>query len=196
MKINKIQLSLLNFITIFWIVTAISPLYREDWLMENIMFFVFFITLLLTYKKFQFSDLSYFLITIFFTLHLTGAHYTYAEVPLGFWFQHAFDLSRNHFDRLIHFAFGLLITYPTYELLSRTSQIKKILKLYLVLNIITAWSSFFEIIEWLFVLKISPELREAYLGMQGDIWDAQKDIGIAMLGAIIALTIIYFSKKA
>lgn len=196
MKLNKIHFSLLTFIIIFWIITAISPLNRYDWLMENILFIVFFFGLLFTYKKFQFSDISYFLITLFFTLHLTGAHYTYSEVPLGFWLRDVFDLSRNHFDRIVHFAFGLLLTYPTYELLSRTSKINDSLKIYLVLNIMTAWSSFFEIIEWLFVLKISPELREAYLGMQGDIWDAQKDIGLGMLGAIISLTIIFFRKKS
>lgn len=194
MKINHIIL--LSFIIIFWVITAINPLNRYDWLMENILFIIFFLGLLFTYKKFKFSDISYFLITLFFTLHLTGAHYTYSEVPLGYFLRDAFDLSRNHFDRIVHFAFGLLLTYPTYELLERKSQIKKGLIAYLVLNIITAWSAFFEIIEWLFVLKVSPELREAYLGMQGDIWDAQKDIGLAMLGAIITLTIIFFRKKS
>ena len=80
--------------------------------MENILAIALILTLVVTYRTFPFSHLSYVLITIFMTLHAIGAHYTYSEVPLGFWLKDVLGLRRNHFDRLVHFAFGLLLAYP------------------------------------------------------------------------------------
>lgn len=171
----------------FFALTAINPLNPYDWLMENILTLTFFIILAATYKKFRFSDFSYFLITIFFTLHMIGAHYTYSEVPLGFYLKDAFNLSRNHFDRLVHFSFGLLITYPLHEILVRKIALKKFWKFYLPLNLTFAAGSFFELIEWLFVQLVNPDLGAAYLGLQGDIWDAQKDMLLVLCGSLMAL---------
>lgn len=192
---QKIHLILLSWITIFWIATAISPIDRHDWLMENILFFVFLTVLIVSYRIFQFSLRSYILITIFLTLHLIGAHYTYAKVPFGFYLSEIFDLNRNHFDRIVHFSFGLLLTYPIREILLRSAKLKGFFSYYLPIDVVLAFSGFFEIIECLVALLVSPELGDAYLGTQGDIWDAQKDMAIATLGSVVAMLITFTSKK-
>jgi putative membrane protein len=174
---------------------AISPIDRHDWLMENILFFVFFTVLITTHKFFQFSTISYLLITIFFTLHLTGAHYTYSKVPFGFYLSELFDLQRNHFDRIVHFSFGLLLTYPIRELLIRYTKLNTFFSYYLPIDIILTCSAFFEILEWLFVLGVNPELGDAYLGTQGDIWDAQKDMALAAVGSVVAMGVVYLGRR-
>lgn len=174
---------------------AISPINRHDWFMENILFFISFAILSFTYSKFQFSNISYLLITSFFTIHLIGAHYTYSEVPLGFYLQEILYFERNHFDRIAHFTFGLLLTYPFQELLIRLKSSKGLISLLLSINIILAFSGLFEIIEWLFVMAVNPELGAAYLGTQGDVWDAQKDMAIAVFGSILAASIMMICNK-
>ncbi len=128
---NKIVSALLVWIISFWVLMAISPLDRHDWLMENILFFIFFTALVGTYRLFQFSTKSYVLISVFLTLHLTGAHYTYAKVPFGFYVSEILDPSRNHFDRIVHFSFGLLLTYPIRELLIRFAKLRGFFSYYL-----------------------------------------------------------------
>lgn len=192
---NKAQLALLFWIVSFWVITAISPLNRYDWLMENILFFVFFGILVATYRIFQFSFFSYFLITIFFTLHLIGAHYTYSEVPFGFSLSESFNFNRNHFDRIVHFLYGILLTYPVYELLVRHLNIRGFYSYFLPLNVIVASSATFEIIETLFVLMVKPDLGEAYLGTQGDVWDAQKDMALAFAGSLLVIVLIWMMKR-
>lgn len=170
---------------------AIAPLDRHDWMMENILFFVFFVVLTSSYRLFQFSLKSYALITIFLTLHLTGAHYTYSKVPFGFYLSEVFDITRNHFDRIVHFSFGLLLTYPIRELLIRFAKLRGFFSYYLPVDVVLACSAFFEILEWLLVLSVNPELGDAYLGTQGDIWDAQKDMALAMIGSVLVMVVTY-----
>ncbi len=192
---NKIQISLLIWIIFFWIAMAIKPLFRDDWMMENILFIISFATLIFTYKKFTFSNRSYILITIFLTLHLIGAHYTYSKVPLGNLAMDYFNFTRNHFDRVAHLAFGLLIAYPLHELLLRKTNPGKFLSYFLPINIILAWGAFFEIVEWLFAANAYPELAQGYLGLQGDFWDAQQDMLIALIGAMLAMFTTFLIKK-
>ena len=171
----------------FWIWMAIAPLSRADWLLENILVFVTVPVLVLTYRRFPLSDLSYVLIVAFLVLHAVGAHYTYAKVPFGFWLQDALDLSRNHFDRIVHFAFGLLLAYPIREIFLRIVQVRGFWAYYLPFDVTLAFSAFFEILESWIARLTSPELGDAYLGTQGDIWDAQKDMTLAMMGATICM---------
>ena len=96
-------------LVVLWVITAIKPLYPRDWLIENLLVFVSAAVLIYTYPRFRFSKLSYALFTLFLSLHLVGAHYTYSETPAGFWMQTLFNLERNHYDRIVHFGFGLLI---------------------------------------------------------------------------------------
>jgi len=175
---------------IYWGGMAINPFDRFDWLLENLLVFIYGALLVLTYQRFTFSNLSYGLFTLFMTLHLTGAHYTYAETPFGFWLMEWLDLSRNHFDRLVHFAYGLLCAHPLYELLRRLAHTSRRWSGFFTVTMVIGFSGFYEVIEMLVAMVVSPELGQAYLGTQGDNWDAQKDMGLALLGAIIAVAII------
>jgi putative membrane protein len=159
---------------------------RGDWFLENLLVFVAMAVLLLTYPRFQFSNLTYAMIALFLAFHAVGAHYTYAKVPAGFWIQDWLDLSRNHFDRAIHFGFGILFVYPLQELFKRAAEARATWVPWLAVATITASSSFFEILEAIIAQIVHPDLGAAYLGTQGDIWDAQKDMVAAIIGGILA----------
>jgi putative membrane protein len=193
---HPVRAGLLVWYVVLWIAMAISPLDRADWLIENLLAFAFIALLVVTYRSFPLSDTAYVLITIFMTLHAVGAHYTYAKVPLGYWLEHAFHLNRNHFDRLVHFAFGLLMTYPFREVMLRMAHVKGWWSYVIPVNIGLAFSGLFEIIESWVARIVSPELGDAYLGTQGDIWDSQKDMTAALAGAILCMLIVAAVEKA
>jgi len=172
---------------VWWIITAINPLYPQDWLIENLLVFLYGGLLVFTYRRFQFSNISYALFTLFLSLHLLGAHYTYTETPVGFWLQALFDFERNHYDRIVHFSFGLLLAYPMHEILMRLSGVSRAWSYFLTVNCILAFSAFYELLEAITATIVSPELGTAYMGTQGDEWDAQKDIFLALMGAIVAM---------
>jgi len=170
---NRLLQGLVLWLGIFWIVTALGPLDRRDWFLENLLVFTYAAVLILSYRKFTFSNLSYGLFTVFLSLHLIGAHYTYSEVPFGYWLQQALDLSRNHYDRIVHFAYGLLIAYPFREILLRAARVSMHWSYFLSVTAVLAFSAFFEILEAIVAIIVSPELGAKYLGTQGDEWDAQ-----------------------
>ena len=180
----------------FWIALAIHPLDRSDWLLENLLIFISVIVLAFSYRKFRFSNLSYALIVVFLAFHTIGAHYTYAKVPAGFWMQDWLHLNRNHYDRVIHFSFGFLLLYPMRELLVRSVHAGKQWGTWLAVAALAALSSFFEIIEAVVAQIVRPDLGAAYLGTQGDIWDAQKDMGAAFAGAVTSALAIVLLKRA
>jgi putative membrane protein len=182
---------MVGWLLLYWIVTAISPFNRLDWFLENLLVFFYCGLLSATYRRFTFSNRSYGLFVLFLTLHLTGAHYTYAETPVGYWLMEWLDLSRNHFDRVAHFAYGLLCGYPLFELLQRRACRNRHWAGFLAVTMIIGFSAFFEVVESIIAVIVSPELGAAYLGIQGDEWDAQKDMGLALLGAIVAITITF-----
>jgi putative membrane protein len=186
---NRPLQGMLLWLVLLWVITAIDPRYPRDWLLENLLVFFYGFLLLVTYRRFAFSNLSYALFTVFLSLHLIGAHYTYAETPPGFWIQELFDLQRNHYDRIVHFSFGLLIAYPFRELLLRAAGLRVSWSYLLSVTVVLAFSNFYEIIEAITAEVVSPDLGTAYLGTQGDIWDAQKDAFVAFIGSIIAMTI-------
>src|SRR5256885_2563543 len=101
---NRLQQGLGLWYLFFWAMTGISPVDRQDWLLENFLVLVFSSLLIATYRRFPLSDLSYVLIAIYLTLHSIGAHYTYPQVPIGQWAKDMFHLNRNHFDRVVHFS--------------------------------------------------------------------------------------------
>lgn len=181
---------------VLWIVTAIAPLFPRDWLLENLLVFAYAALLVLTYKRFAFSNFSYGLFTLFMSLHLVGAHYTYAEVPFGFWLQDALDLRRNHYDRIVHFSFGLLIAVPFREILLRAAGLRRSWSYLMPVVIVLGFSGFYECLEAVTAMIVSPELGLAYLGTQGDELDAQKDTLLAMSGAICAMLLTWLASRA
>jgi len=174
-------------LVLFWLVTAIEPFNRRDWFLENLLVFFYGGLLLVTYHRFRFSVRSYLLFTVFMSLHLVGAHYTYAEVPLGFWLQDALGLARNHYDRIVHFSFGLLLAYPLREWLLRVTGLRRGWSYFMTVALVMAFSGFYEVMEGMVAMIVSPELGAAYLGTQGDEWDAQEDSFLAFSGAVVAM---------
>ena len=177
---------------VLWAALAIAPVDRRDWLLENILPVLLLGLLVVTYRRFRFSDRAYVLIALFMALHAVGAHYTYEHVPAGDWMQQALGLQRNHFDRLAHAAFGLLLTYPLRELFVRLAHLRGFWSHYFALTTVVAFSGLFEILEAWVAQVVSPELGALYLGTQGDIWDAQQDMAAVLAGALLctALTIL------
>ena len=195
-RANRPLQLLVLWLVALWVATAIGPLHPRDWLLENLLVFVYSALLVATYRRFRFSNLSYTLFTMFLSLHLVGAHYTYSETPLGFWLQVLFDLERNQYDRIVHFSFGLLIAYPFREILVRQAGIKDSWSYFLAVNGILAFSAFYEILEGIIAMLVSPELGSAYLGTQGDEWDAQKDSFLAFSGAVVAMLVTWLAVSA
>jgi len=169
-----------------WIALAIRPKYPSDWLLENLLVFALVGALVATWRRFRFSDFSYFLIALFLSLHAYGAHYTYSEAELGYRMEELFGWSRNHYDRIVHFSFGLLLTYPVREIVQRTLRGRVFWRWLLPLMIVLSMSAGYEIVESWVARAVSPELGTAYLGTQGDQWDSQKDMALAGAGAILA----------
>jgi putative membrane protein len=180
----------------FWIALAIRPVDRGDWLLENLLIFITVAVLGGTYGRFKFSNTSYLLILIFLAFHTIGAHYTYAKVPIGFWARDWLHLDRNHYDRVIHFSFGFLFLYPMRELLIRSAHAHKTWAIWLAVAALCALSSFFEIVEAVVAQIVAPDLGTAYLGTQGDIWDAQKDMGAAFVGAVAAAICLWLVSRS
>ena len=177
--------------------SAIEPYDRHDWLLENALVFLFVVFFALTYKRFTLSRISMTLIFLFLCLHELGAHYTYAKVPYDTWTQAIFGNSlnsilgweRNHFDRLVHFSYGFLLAYPVREIYLRIAYVKGFWGYFLPLDITMSTSMIYELIEWGAAEIFGGDLGVAYLGTQGDVWDAQKDMLLASIGAAIAMII-------
>lgn len=186
---NRLLQGLAALFAIVWVVGAIAPFNRFDWFLENLLVFMTVGLLAYFYRTRPLSDMSYTLITIFLVFHTMGAHYTYSEAPLGFWLQDALSLERNHFDRIIHFGFGVLIFYPVREALLRYSDAGLRLSGFAAFTVIATLSAGYEIIEWIVAVIVSPEASMAYLGTQGDAFDAQKDSALAIAGASLGLVL-------
>lgn len=181
---------------LLWIFLAISPKYRGVWVVENVLSVLFITFLIITYKKFRFSNLSYTLFFIFFVLHTLGSHFTYTNMPLFNWIKDLFDLSRNHYDRLVHFLFGLMFFIPCYEFISEKLKIKYFWGYLLAFLAITALKGIYEVVEFAYVLITRNEIIGAYfLGMQGDQWDAQKDLAWGLFGSAAAWFILWLKTK-
>jgi putative membrane protein len=178
---NKILLSL-GLLAL--IISGIHPFDRITWLLEIMPILLGVPILILTYRKFPLTHLVYRLIFLHALILMLGGHYTYAKVPLGFWAQELFDLSRNHYDRVGHLAQGFIPAILTREiLLRRTPLTRGGWLFFLVTAVCLAISACYEFIEWWAAL-IGGEAAESFLGTQGDVWDTQWDMFLAMVGAI------------
>ena len=179
-----------------WVALAIAPNYRSDWLLENTLVFVGVPALAWGYRRLRLSNSSYLLVFAFLVLHEIGAHYTYAEVPYDRWIRtltgasldQALGFSRNHYDRLVHFLYGLLLTPAIGELVqARSRPTPGLWRAFLPWSVVLASSAFFELVEWAAAVLFGGPLGVAYLGTQGDVWDAQQDMLLAGLGSLLAV---------
>jgi len=193
-KNRWIQLFLLIFFSV-WTSTLIGTSNLSNWILENGLVFFFLGFLAITYRRYRFSDLSYLLICVYLCLHVYGSKYTYAENPFGYWLQDVLHTSRNHYDRIVHFSFGFLLAYPMRETFISWLKFPVWVGWALPIEITLSISGLYELIEWAVADILFPAQGGDYLGSQGDIWDAQKDMFLATLGAILATTIVSVAKK-
>ncbi len=191
----RYRLVLCGLFLLVWGLLAISPVDRHDWALENILAVLFAVALAASFRYLPLSRISYTLIFVYLCLHSLGAHYTYSNVPYNDWFAALFgtpldDLMgwrRNHYDRLVHFGYGLLLAYPIRELFLRIADVRGFWGYFLPLDVTMSTSMLFELLEWAVVEIVASDLGATYLGLQGDQWDFHKDMGLATLGALIAM---------
>ncbi len=171
--------------------SGLWPKGRLNWLMETLPAMVGGAFLVVTYRRFRFSTVSYSLAWFFAIILMIGGHYTYSEVPIGNWFRDAFGLSRNHFDRLGHVFQGVIPAIFARELLLRTSPLRPGKWLFTVcVALALAISAAYELFEWQYAVIFGGQQADDFLGSQGDIWDAQKDMFMALCGAVASLLLL------
>lgn len=188
--------SLTAVFAVLWVALAFNPHSRGAWLLENALLAAGVAVLVVTYRWLPLSRLSYTFIFLFLCLHAIGAHYTYSLVPYDKWFEALTGASlnalmgweRNHFDRLVHFCYGLLLAYPIREGFLRVVEVRGFWGYFLPLDLTLSTSALYELIEWAAAMNFGGDLGMDYLGTQGDIWDAHKDMTLAALGATITMT--------
>ncbi len=194
-KKNKLLWLLLLSFAAIWINTLVGTTDLNNWMIENTLTVLFLVFIVTTFKKYQFSDLSYLLMCIYLCLHVYGSKYTYAENNFGYWLKEYTHSSRNHYDRIVHFSFGFLLAYPMRELFLKWLKYPKLVAWILPIEITLSISALYELVEWAVADIFFKAQGDAYLGTQGDIWDAQKDIFMAFLGALVSTTIVSAIKK-
>lgn len=171
---------------VVWVWAAILPTGRFEWFLENILIFAVVALMVAIYRRFPLSNLSYTMVAVFLALHTYGSHYMYANTPLGFWVSDLFGVERNHYDRIIHFLFGLLIFWPLREVAERSIRAGEKWVGLVGLMFIVSMSAFYESIEWVVAIVVSPGAALDFLGTQGDLFDAQKDHTLAIAGGILS----------
>ena len=182
-------LTLLIIYAIAFGLLAIRPYDRSDWALENFFPLSQLLALLVAYRYFKFTRLSCYLIFFYLLVQSYGGHYTYALAPPFNWLRDEFHLSRNHYDRVAHFMLGFLLAIPIREILLRSVKTSRRWMAFITASIVLAIGAFYEFIEWWVALAAGPELGNAFLGTQGDIWDTQWDMFLALVGSMCALAL-------
>jgi putative membrane protein len=178
------------------VLTSIATLWappagRVSWLLEVGPMLVFMAVLGAIYRRVPLSHLAYTAVLLHFFILVYGGVYTYAETPLGNWAKQAFDLSRNHYDRVGHLALGVFPCIVVRELLLRQTPLRPGgWFIFLANSVILAIAAFWELLEWWVALIASPETGTAFLGSQGDVWDAQWDMLLALVGSALTLPLV------
>ena len=173
---------------VVWVVAAVHPADRSVWLLENILLAVGVVWIVATYRKWRLSPSSHILIFVFFAIHVVGAHYTYSAVPIGEWLRPVLGTQRNHYDRIVHFLFGLLLVGPFRDQIGQAMRLRSRAAWFVSFLSITSLSTAYELMEWITASLVDPNNVAAFLAMQGDIFDSQKDMALAIVGASIGLT--------
>lgn len=191
----RFGLSLLALFALAVVALGIAPRYRQDWLLENVVVLIALPLLVFGWRRLRFSRGAYLALFAFLLLHEVGAHFTYSEVPYDIAFArltgHSLNallgLHRNHFDRAVHFLYGLLVTPMAVELFAHRAPPRGVWRWILPVCFVMSHSVVYELVEWLAALRFGGDLGTAYLGTQGDPWDAQKDMALAALGSVVSM---------
>jgi putative membrane protein len=186
-----------------WVFSCIALPYPEYFAMQHVPTALFILGLLYVERTVGISRLSFALMIGFMLLHVLGARYLYSYVPYDDWSQwmlgirigDQFGFERNHYDRLVHFAFGLMFVLPFWELLEKRFQFPAVWAAVGSMCAILAAGAVYEVAEWAVAMIFAPDWAESYNGQQGDIWDAQKDMALAWAGSIVGVTCVALRRK-
>lgn len=175
---------------LIWVALAIHPRYRYDWFLENILVFAGVPLVWYLHRKIPLSNLSYACIFIFLVIHCYGAHYTYSETPVGQTVSQWLGFERNQYDRFVHFMWGFLLTIPVFEIFRKKVSRKVRMDFLFACSVLLSFGVAYEFMEWATALLVAPEAGTAFLGTQGDEWDAQKDLLANVLGSLASVLLV------
>lgn len=178
-----------------WGWLAIDPYSRGDWVLENLLIWAALLALVMTYRVFVFTNVTYGLLAIFLLLHAFGAHYSYNGTWIDGWIRSLFGVERDSYDRLVHFSFGLLCAYPIWEGFRAWTRLGRRWLYVMTCVIVLAMGAFYELIEMWVAMIVAPEIGTLFVGAQGDPWDAQHDMELALYGAILAMAVTFVWKR-
>jgi len=190
----KFAIRLAGLLAVICVATIWSPpAGRTSWLLEVSPGLVYAAALGATYRRLPLSHLVYGAVFVHVLILIYGGMYTYAETPLGNWAKETFHLARNHYDRIGHLALGALPVFTIREILLRKTPLRRDGWLvFLCLSVVLGFAAFWELIEWWVALLSAPDVGTAFLGTQGDVWDTQWDMFLALVGAVVSL--LFFRK--
>ncbi|MCH5585356.1 DUF2238 domain-containing protein [Shimazuella sp. AN120528] len=180
--------------TAVWLWAAWSPVDRFGWFLENLLLVLFLVIFIILHRSFSFSYFAYFCILLFLTLHTIGAHYSY-RTPIDPWLKQWFELDRAYYDRVVHFSFGFLMVIPLKEWYQQIIKVTP--KMYAFISITTIFSAgaFYELIEMWVTMIVDPASGTTFIGIQGDQWDTQHDMELALYGSTIMILIATLIEK-
>ncbi|MCF8078916.1 MAG: DUF2238 domain-containing protein [Desulfobacterales bacterium] len=183
---------LLSILAVVCAATVVDPpAGRISWLLEVVPGLAGITVLVILRKRFPMSQMVYSFVFIHMLILIYGGYYTYAETPLGNWAKEVFGFSRNHYDRVGHIALGVFPAFIIREVLLRKTPLQRGGWLnFIVISVVLAVAAFWELLEWWVALITASDVGEAFLGSQGDVWDAQWDMFLALLGAMVALPLL------
>lgn len=186
---RPLHLMIVAFLVLFAL-TAISPTKRMQWYANGAPLAAYVLLLAITYRRYRFSNLSYLLMFLFCCLHLYAVHYTYEHTPFDHWLKSAFHAKRSYYDRIVHCGFGLTFAYPIRELIVAKMKVHPLWTYALPIVVILGFGGLFEICEWLAAAVAGSGGEAAFVGLQGDVFDTQKDMLLGLIGVLVAIGII------
>ena len=187
---NNFLIRLVGVFFLLWVFTFLLTSDRTNWLIENLLVILLTPMVVFILSAWGLQRATYYFLFAFATLHVIGSQYAYANVPFGIWVQDTFHLLRNPYDRMVHFSFGFLIAFPLQDIIIQKYKVSGWRQYIMPVEIILSLSAFFELIEWFIGGVLMPDCEKTYVGTQGDIWDAQKDMAMALLGACLIMAIV------
>jgi putative membrane protein len=192
--------ALLSTAALLLLISCIGAPYPEQMYLQHIPTVVALALLAISGRRYPLSNAAFTCLVVFLMFHILGARYIYSYVPYDQWAKallgtdltSIFHFQRNHYDRVVHFVFGLLWVLPVWEVCVRAFKVPRRFAYYVAFEFVLAFSALYELVEWGLTMVLSPNDADAYNGQQGDMWDAHKDMALAMLGSLAALGILFF----
>jgi len=196
--VTRTKWTLIGLLAAAMVLASLRAPYPEEMYLQHSPTLLMLVALPLLQRRWPLSDAAFACLVAFFLLHTLGARYIYSNVPYDRWatallghdLSRTFGWNRNHYDRLVHFAFGLLWARPVYEVSVRHLGIPRRVAFYTVVEFLLAFSALYELFEWGLTMVLSPQDANEYNGQQGDIWDAQKDVSFALVGALLGTLVL------